>query len=409
MSSGLILILAVAIAYLAARVAFDWLARRFLIVSGAEYLLLGILLGPQVAGALSAETLAAFAPLTTLSLGWIGAIVGMQFFLPGLVRIRALIYKLAFAEAIGTLLLVGAAQLAIAIWLFDLTLFDSLFPALAFGAVAVASAPAGIEVVARRLSHRGPIVQQLQVATAIDALVAIGVIGILLCFGHPGDTSTVRPITTTEWTVITIAIGVVGGSLFHLFLGSEHNPDRLFISLAGAIILTSGAAAYLHLSPLFAAMVMGATLVNTSRNREDIARTLHGVERPFYFVLLVFAGAAWEPGLRAWVVPVAVFLVVRISAKIGSAALATRLSDAGAMLGTAWGRALLGQGGLALALALEYMRLSGGVLANIVFTAAIASVLLTDFMSARIIHSVVAPLVRQKPGEIASTAAAGDR
>jgi len=85
MSSGLILILAVAIAYLAARVAFDWLARRFLIVSGAEYLLLGILLGPQVAGALSAETLAAFAPLTTLSLGWIGAIVGMQFFLPGLV------------------------------------------------------------------------------------------------------------------------------------------------------------------------------------------------------------------------------------------------------------------------------------------------------------------------------------
>ncbi|MDQ3520033.1 MAG: hypothetical protein M3466_16725, partial [Gemmatimonadota bacterium] len=129
----------------------------------------------------------------------------------------------------------------------------------------------------------------------------------------------------------------------------------------------------------------------------------------FYFVLLVFAGAAWEPSLRAWVVPVVVFLVVRVFAKIGSAALATRLSEAGPMLGTAWGRALLGQGGLALALALEYMRLSGGVLANIVFTAAIASVLLTDFMSARIIHSVVAPLVRQKPGEIASTAAAGDR
>ena len=32
-------------AYLAAHVAFGWLARRYLIVSGAEYLLLGILLG----------------------------------------------------------------------------------------------------------------------------------------------------------------------------------------------------------------------------------------------------------------------------------------------------------------------------------------------------------------------------
>ena len=76
MSAGLILVLAVAVAYLATHVAFDWLARRLLLVSGAEYLILGILLGPSVSGVLSVETLAGFAPLTTLALGWIGAIVG---------------------------------------------------------------------------------------------------------------------------------------------------------------------------------------------------------------------------------------------------------------------------------------------------------------------------------------------
>ena len=53
MSEGLILVLVVAASYLAARVAFEWLARRYLIVSGAEYLLLGILLGPQVSRILS--------------------------------------------------------------------------------------------------------------------------------------------------------------------------------------------------------------------------------------------------------------------------------------------------------------------------------------------------------------------
>ena len=36
MSEGLILVLVVAASYLAARVAFEWLAKRFFIVSGAE-------------------------------------------------------------------------------------------------------------------------------------------------------------------------------------------------------------------------------------------------------------------------------------------------------------------------------------------------------------------------------------
>jgi hypothetical protein len=63
------------------------------------------------------------------------------------------------------------------------------------------------------------------------------------------------------------------------------------------------------------------------------------------------------------------------------------------VLGKDWGLALLGQGGLALALALDYITLEGTALANIVFTAAIASVLLTDVMSARLVQSVLAPLL----------------
>ena len=398
MSAGLILILAVAVAYLAAHVAFDWLARRFLIVSGAEYLLLGILLGPHVAGVLSSETMAGLAPLTTLALGWIGAIVGMQFYLPGLVRIPGLMYRLAFAEALGTFLVVAGLEMLAAYWLFGFPPLQALAPGVALGAIAAVSAPAGIEVVARRLGERGPIVRQLEVATAIDALVGITAMGLLLCINHPpGAGAAPRPITETEWAVITIAIGVVGGALFHLFLGAERETDRLFISVAGAIIVTSGAAAYLHLSPLLAAMVMGATLVNTSRSREELAATLHRAERPFYFVLLVFAGASWAPSPGDWVLPVLLFLAARTGGKIVGARAATRLSGARPALGDAWGRALLGQGGLALALALDYLAIEDAPLASIVFTAAIASVLLTDLASARMIHSVVAPLVRGRP------------
>jgi hypothetical protein len=282
---------------------------------------------------------------------------------------------------------------------FGLPWQTALVPAVALGAIAAVSAPTGIEVVARRLMQRGTVVRQLQVATAIDALVGIATLGLVLSLYHPGDLAPGYRITSTEWVVITLGIGVTGGALFHLFLGDDTTVDRLFISLGGAIILISGAAAYLHLSPLLAALVFGATLTNTSRHRELIARTLSNAERPFYFVLLIFAGASWQPSLRAWAIPVALFLVARILGKIWSARIGAWVSGQNSVLGKDWGLALLGQGGLALALALDYNTLEGAELANIVFTAAIASVLLTDILSARIVQSVLAPLLggRQAP------------
>lgn len=393
MSTGLTLLLIVAVAYLATHVAFDWIAKRLLIVSGAEYLLLGIILGPQVADLLTRDTIDAFAPLTTLALGWVGAIVGTQFYLPDLIRIRGMVFRLAFIEALTSVVVVSGVLGLAFYWLFDLSPMGAAVPAVALGAIAAASAPTGIEVVVRRLARRGPVVQQLQVATAIDAFVAILVLGLLVCIAHP-TLPDASPFTVTEWVVVTIGIGVVGGALFHLFLGPERNTDRLAIALGGAIILASGAAAHLQLSPLLPAMIIGAILVNTSpTTREEIVRTLTGAERPFYFVLLIFCGAAWQPSARAWwIAPVILFLVARTAAKIGGARLATRANGLLPVLGPDWGRGLLGQGGLALALALDYSQRSDAPMASIVFTGAIASVLLTDLSSAHLVRSVVAPL-----------------
>ena len=392
MSGPLLLILAVAVAYLAAHVAFDWLARRFLIISGAEYLLLGILLGPQIANVLSVDVMTGFSPLVTLSLGWVGAIVGTQFHIPSLVRVRALSYRVAFGEATLTLIFVGLVELAVMQWWLGMGEAEALAPAIALGAIAAVSAPAGIGIVARHLGRRSALLRQLEITTAIDALVAIVTIGLLLAIRHPGDMAVSRPITPTEWVVISLGIGIIGGAMFELFLGGEKDEDRLFISLAGAIILTSGAAAFLHLSPIFTAMVMSATLVNLSGNREEIARTLHSSERPFYFVLLIFAGASWEPSLRAWVIPVLLYLIARAIAKGGGARLAARMTGTLTTLGPHWGRALLGQGPLALALGLEYVRMPNAPVPNVVFTAAIAAVLLLDVSSAWMVRSVVEPL-----------------
>lgn len=211
MSAPLVLVLVVAGAYLAAHVAFDWLGRRFLVISGAEYLLLGILLGPSVSGLIAADVVGGFAPVMTLAIGWIGAVIGAQFFVPGLARIPGVFFRIAIMEAVVSLALVSGIMAFVLFVLLGMPMEEIVLPAVALGAVATVSAPAGIGLIARRLGRRDPVVRQLEVATAVDAAVAILAFGLALSIVHPAPPAAARAPTATEWAVITFAIGVVGG------------------------------------------------------------------------------------------------------------------------------------------------------------------------------------------------------
>ena len=376
-------------AYLAAHFASEWLARRFLIVSGAEYLLLGVLLGPEVTGVIRTSTVDGFAPFLTLAFGWVGALIGAQFYVRDLVRLPADHFRIAGTEAAVVLLVTAAVMGLASTWWLGVPWTEVLVPAAAFGAVAVSSTPTGIAVVSRRLSARGFLVRQLQVSPAIDACVAITSFGVLFAVMHTPPPGVTRPPTPTEWVVITLAIGVASGWLFHLFVGAERKSDRLFIALSGALILSSGVAAFLRLSPMLPALLIGFVLVNTSPARTEIREVLTRVERPLYFVLLIFAGAAWQVDGPGWLLVAAIFLVVRALTKVGAAALAARLHRHAPSLGTRWGWGLMGHGGLAVAIALNYRLYDSSEVAGMVFSATLVSVLVTDVLSARMVHSLV--------------------
>jgi len=247
-------------------------------------------------------------------------------------------------------------------------------------------------VAARGRGPRDPLVRQFEVSAALNALIAVLAFGLLIALVHREPLGVARAPTPTEWVVINIAVGGVGGALFHLFVGEERKPDRLFIALVGAIVLVSGGASYLQLSPMLAAMVFGIIVANTSLRRSEIEAALHRIERPLYFVLLILAGAWWAPSDRAWGLAVGAFLVVRALAKVGGARLAARANGRLDALGPHWGRGLLGQGGLALVIGLNYLQFEDFPVPRIVFTAVVVSVLLTDLLSARFAESVFQPV-----------------
>ncbi len=392
----MLLILLVVLGYLAARFAVDWLARRALVVSGAEYLVLGLLLGPHGTGLLSPDQLRELSPFFTLAIGWMGAALGFRFWLPVLTLTPGLLFRLAFIEGLITLALVGGAT-----WLLltgiplgsgVLTPVRALLPATVLGAIAASSSLQGARIAAKSLGRRNLAVRQLEVAGAIDALVAVIAVSVALALYHVPVVMPVRGPTPTEWVVIAMAVGLVGGWLFHLFLGDERSPDRLFIAVAGAVVLTTGAANYIGMSALLPGMLLGFILVNTSRQRDLVGDLLEKVDRPLYFVMLVCAGALWSPSAIDVFVPLLAFLILRMVGKAGGAWFAARANGVHDVFGSRWGFALIGQGGLAIALALDYSLSASAVMPNLVFTAALASVLITDVFSARLARDVVARL-----------------
>jgi Kef-type K+ transport system membrane component KefB len=406
-SAPLLLILVVALAFLATHVAYEWLARRLLIVSGAEYLVLGVLLGPQVSGLFSTAAAAQFRPIVILGIGWLGLSVGMQFRLQRLIRIPAVAYRLSLVQSLVTLTLVAAGATYATGYAYQLPMAQALVPGIALGAIAVASTPAGLDVAfGRSAAVRAPVLQQIEVALGMDALVSVVAFGLLLTWAHGATPVAVRALTTTEWAAVTLGIGVVGGTLFHLFLGEEQDPDRLFVSLAGAVIVTSGAAAYLDLSPTLAALVMGVLLANTMRSPKPVQQVLAASERPLYYALLLLAGASWQPeSAIGWWLVIAHYVVLRTLAKLWGSGIATWWNRAQPLVGLDWGRALIGQGRLAIALALDYSRRADLPNGDLVFTCAAVSVLFTEFLAARFVRSAVGPLLLplEKLSETAGT------
>ena len=378
------------VGYVLAYLLFDRLRDRFGYVGGAEYVLLGLFLGPVGSGILGAGAIRDLTPLISLALGWMGMLLGTSFRIPRLALLEPAWVGIAFTEAVTTFgAALGALLLALHLGA-GVPIAEAALPASALAAIATVGVPAAVDALAQRGFAEHPFLPALRFTARVDAFVGVVAFGLTLAVLHLGAVAPeIRPPTPTEWAVINIAVGVASGVLFHLFLGprddagdpSDGDP-RLFVSLAGAIIIASGAAYYLNLSPIYTNLVLGIVLANTGTTHERVVRLLATTERPVYLALLIFAGAAWRPeGMELLWLAIA-FVGIRLFARLlGGRAAGTASRDPALRAPGMW-RALLGQGGLGVALAVNYGQVEGAPLPGLVLTATILSILLFDWISA---------------------------
>ena len=376
--------------YILAYLLFDRLRDRYGYVGGAEYVLLGVLLGPHVTGLLDAGRVQDLTPIVSLAIGWLGMLLGTYFRLPTLALLPSDHVRIAFGEATATFMAALGPLLVLFRYLAGHPWTDSAVQAVTLAAVATLSSPAAVDALVERARLRTAILPVLQLTARIDALIGVVAFGLILAILHRGDVAPgTRPPTATEWAVINLGVGVASGVLFHLFLGPRDGggetgaTSRLFVALAGAIVVASGASYYLNLSPLYTNLVLGFILANSGGSHRDVTRLLLVTERPVYLALLVFAGAAWTPESVDLLFLAPAFVLVRLAARFLGAKVTAELVAPPELRTPQLARGLLAQGGLAVAIAVNYTQVRPDLNPRLILSAPLLSVLLFEIVASR--------------------------
>jgi hypothetical protein len=322
-------------------------------LTGNEYLLVGLALGSWGLNLLDADTIKALTPLSALVLGWAGMVCGFQFEISKLKRMR-LPYLWAALVSGLVCMAITAACCYIFLPLFPgLETLASPGAILALAAAAACTAPTGLALVAEKaLAAKREAITLLRHIAALDG--ALPLLIYALAF-------TAMPLAAGSQAEPGISALLAGGAalgliivLFAVFLAVRPPQSELLLVVMGMIVLTSGTASLTGFSPLAANFLLGFLLVNTSSAKERIYQMLFSVEKPAYLLLLIFLGALWSL-LPLWLFAGAlVFLLARLSGKVTGLFAATKLLPLPEKTGASLGLGLLGQGGLGLAIMLEF-------------------------------------------------------
>ncbi|MBN2496661.1 MAG: cation:proton antiporter [Deltaproteobacteria bacterium] len=353
---------------------------RALHSSGLGFFAIGVALGPLAIGLVDDEMLRGLDVLIDLGVGWVGLLFGLQFHFQDLRRLPWRHYLGALSQAATTLVLCG-----LGLWLV-FTAVPAQGPVwllvLVLAAASSTSSPTATAPLLHDLAPRGPVTDALRLIASVDAVPAILLVGIGLCFApapiHPARYG--PALDGLFWLGVALGLALALGALAHLITLYRYTDNQLLVIMLGLVVFCGGAADYLVLSPLFVNFLVGVVVANRSPARLRLLKALLSVEKPIFLVLVTLAGAMWGlPVALAWI-GVAAFVLLRLAGKLVGGYAASAAAGLGAAGGWGLGPGLLAHGGMALAIALSFRQLVPGELGDVMLGAVVASMLATTLL-----------------------------
>lgn len=356
-------------------------ARQFYL-TGTEFLFLGLFLGPQFLNLFDGETQKGLAPLTALVLGWIGLLYGFQFEISKLRRFPLEYLAAAHIEGLLTLILVFFGAYFTLPFFLQIPSSLKITVSLTLAAAAACTAQTGLALMAPdSAKRRQDTLMLLRYISSIDGLSALLIFGLAFIFRSHSFSEFSWLWEATRKIAVSLGASIGLFLLFSLFLRKKLPESELILVVIGMAVLTSGTASVLNFSPLLANFFVGFCMVNLSREKERIYSILITVEKPVYLLLLVFLGVSWHVD-SAWIVfGAAGYWSWRLCGKLLSGLLITRLIPALRTYPRRLGFGFLDQGGLPLAIFLDFEESFPADVTVQVISLALLAVIYNDVLS----------------------------
>jgi Kef-type K+ transport system membrane component KefB len=362
-----------------------------LLVTGVEFLLLGILLGPRAAGLITDKVMVDLEPGLYLTLGSIGLLVGIEGTWDEVRKTSRTLFLVVFQDTAVILVAVSAAAyLAMHYLAPQYGAGERLLASTILGITASVSSPTVIALLTRILPSRGPFTTTVKILAALNPFVPLFAYGLLFTVIHPRFFGYEAIGAGLLWWLFLNAVALALGLFMVLFTRERCTDNEMLLLIVGTVLVVGGVCYFLQLSSLYTGLVMGIVVGNLSRKREQIFRELHLIEKILFMAFLILVGASLDfAGI--WVfAAVGVYVAVRLVLKavVGGGVIASRLPERNPS-GRRAGLVFAAQGGLALAIAMDCALASESVLTGLTLTIVAIAIAVNDVAAVAITRRVL--------------------
>jgi Kef-type K+ transport system membrane component KefB len=379
------------------------ISKKTKILNVVGYLILGLIIGPEVLNIIPQHFIDDTHLITDLSLSLISVLVGANLKYNVLKEVWIQIVVISIFEAIFTFLFIST----IFYILFDFLDFGfvnnyRLIISVIFGGLASATAPATILAVIHELKVKGKFSSFLLGVVATDNAISLILFSFIVIISSTimgvGSCSYSTVFMIIPTILLTIGVGVMGAMISELI-------DRIFkdngsiktTSTLGMIFLVYSLSRHWGLEPLLASLVMGVVMSNLSGEFYLVKKEFDHHLKDIIF-LLFFTISSMHLNisfLLAMPLVIILYIIFRILGKIIGVWTGAKLSGADKHVQNYLGLALFPQAGIAIGLSLSLQNQAGfEVIAPIILNVIIATTMVHEF-----IGPMLTKYVLKKSGE----------
>lgn len=358
---------------------------RHILLTGTEYIFIGLLLGGLGLNILDSATLVKLEVILLFGLVWIGFLFGLQFEIRLLRNLPRFYFSITVLQALVTFVFVSLATYLLLGFYTDFPRAVVWISSITLGATASCTAQSAIAIVNKNytIQNKG-LLGLMRYISAVDGLMALCFFTVALAI-YPGEEiGKFQLLASMQWVGGMILSGVVPALVLIVFSRSRFSPQEYSLFLIGTILFCGGLAHQFQFSPLVSGLIFGIITANFCRHRLRGLQIVVQAEKSIYILLLLVIGAMWQFKLDHSLLIAVVYFLFKVFGKTIGVFLATRIYKPKYEVPAKLGLGLISEGGLVVAMILNFKYLYSDY-ADTLVTIMIFSVLLSEFLSPRLI------------------------